>query len=365
MGFFAVLNDPTDAACDFTVLKCHVNFWSLSGILGRRNYFWDVGLDIKVGAHQFSSFQVAIPSGTTNSVYDLHDKMQDPRIGEMIFGKPVQVGANAIEYDGTPLQLPRLAASDAILDTRGARNFSLWTLRTTMPIAPQSHIYLRMRFTVSSVGRCWQWNRFWLSRYGALIDVRFADLREAWNVPNGDELKDRIVPIKELFFFVIAPATYQLLVTSPPVHYIRILEGRAWEKYLNRKTALWRTQKLSIYQWRSVKAITTSDPLRVFLQLHRQLGAASAANLLLTGIAVVLLSLLAQVVTPYFLQTSATVQAIGTFLRAHIVSVTLTSFLGAVLILLNTSDELVRRLKWLGPAFDKCEQWLLSVGRSS
>lgn len=366
MGFFAVLNDPSNPACTFTVLKCHVNFWSLSGILGRRNYLWDVGLQIKVGPEPFSSFQIAIPSGTTGVVIDLHDKMLDQRIGEMIFGRPVRVGVDQIEYDGTWLLLPRLASSESQVDThRSTRTFTLWNLRTASSINPDANIYLRMRFAVDSVGRCWQWKRFWLARYGALVDVRFGDLREAWNVPTGSELKDRIVPIQQLFFFVVAPATYQLLVTSPPVHYVRVLEGQAWEKYLNRKTKFWRSEKLCIYQWRNEKPITTSEPMRAFLQLHSQLGSLSKTNLLLAGIILIWLSALGVIIAPHLLPMPATLQKVGMFLRAHLISVGLTSLGTVILVLLNTSDELIRRVKWLGPAFDKCEQWFLSVGRRS
>jgi hypothetical protein len=366
MGFFAVLSDPANPASDFAVLKCHLNFWSLSGILGRRNYLWDVGLHIKVGLQPFSSFQVAIPSGTTLAVCDLHDKLLDQKIDEMIFGKSTRVGANQIEYDGTSLQIPMLDSSASRVDTdRSTRNFTLWTLYTAKPVNPNTDIYLRVRFTVSSVGRCWQWKRFWLARYGALVDVRFADLREAWNVPKGAELKDRIVPIEQLNFFVVVPATYHLLVTSPPVHYIRILEGRSWEKYLDRKTKFWRSEKLCIYQWRNAIRITKDEPLRVFLQLHSQLGSFSKANLLLAGFVLICLSAMGVITAPLFLQMPATLQEIGMFLRAHLILVTLTTLGAFILALLNTSDELIRRVKWLGPAFDKCEQWLLGVGLNS
>jgi hypothetical protein len=224
---------------------------------------------------------------------------------------------------------------------------------------------LRVRFAVSSVGRSWNWKRFWLARCGALVDVRFADLREAWNVPKGNELKDRIVPIEQLNFFVVAPANFHLLVTSPPVHYIRILEGKAWEKYLNRKTNLFSSEKLCIYQWRNEKPIKTDQPLRVFLQMHNQLGALSKANLLLCALVLLLLSALGVVLSPHLAAMTSTLSIVGSFVRAHLIWIGITSVISIILTLLNTSDEFVRRLKWLGPKFDQCEQWLMSVGRDS
>jgi hypothetical protein len=121
--------------------------------------------------------------------------------------------------------------------------------------------------------------RFLVSRYSALIDVRFADVREAWNVTGLDALKSRIVPMENVNFFVVAPARYHLTATSPAVHYIRILEGRSWEDYLERKTTILGTEKLSIYQWRNqLKPITTADPFRVFLDIDQELGFASLVH---------------------------------------------------------------------------------------
>ena len=77
------------------------------------------------------------------------------------------------------------------------------------------------------------------------------------------------------------------------------------------------------------------------------------------------LSAMDVITAPLFLQMPATLQKIGMFLRAHLIVVSLTTLGAVILALLNTSDELIRRVKWLGPAFDKCEQWLLSVGLNS
>ncbi len=193
MGFFAFLSDPDDTDVDYQILRCHVNFWCLSGLF-RHTYFWDVGLDIQIGKKTFSKFQLAIPSRTTSHFRDLINQVQDHAVAQMIFGKPVTISASVLELDGAELSLVRIGS--ATLDKEGSGpSFSLWNLRTANQIPAGSRIYLRIRFEVRSVGRCWQWKRFFASRYGALVDVRFADVREAWNVSGGDALKSRIVPI--------------------------------------------------------------------------------------------------------------------------------------------------------------------------
>jgi hypothetical protein len=52
--------------------------WCLSGLF-RRTYFGDIGLEIQAGDEPFSTFQLAIPSGTTALYRDLIDKVQNPK----------------------------------------------------------------------------------------------------------------------------------------------------------------------------------------------------------------------------------------------------------------------------------------------
>jgi hypothetical protein len=363
MGFLAILADASDAAPNFRVLQCHVNFWCLPGLL-RRSYFWDVGLKIEVGASAFSRFQIAIPSGTTDHIVDLSSKVGDEAIAQMVFGKPVTVKSGneyrELEYDKQSWLLVPIGKSSR---EQAEPSFTLWSLDTAKLIPAGSRIYLRFRFGVRTVGRSWQWKRFLCSRYGALVDVRFTDLREAWNVTSGDALKSRIVPIENLNFFVIAPAAYHLTATSPSVHYIRILEGRAWEKYLDRKTSVWGTETLCIYEWRDQgKPITPADPFRVFLEINREMGFVSLANGLIIALAVLVLAAGGAMLAPHFPRTiPGGFEALYAVARAHVVSVSLGSLLAAAYLLLNVSDESIRRLRWAGPVYDWVEQLFFGI----
>jgi hypothetical protein len=296
MGFFAILRQGADEPDSFAVNECHVNLWALKGIL-RRDFYWDVGLRIRAVNGDFHTFQLAIPSGVPfDGLTDLSETLLTPRIAEMIFGRPIETYGQKrqINYDGKgPILLSYVPSAEAALDSaRSGSDFTLWTLKLANAIHAGTETYIRLRFAVDSIGRVWSWKRFGLSRYGSLVDVRFSDVREAWNVKDGDSLQQRIVPIEKLNFFVVAPSSFHLVETSPPVHYIRILEGRAWEKYLRRRVSLFGKEKLSIYQWRNPKGcpVTTVSPLRVYLDLSAQLSAFSLPNLLIATIGLLLLS---------------------------------------------------------------------------
>jgi hypothetical protein len=359
MGFFAFLSDPNDTDVDYQILRCHVNFWCLSGLF-RHTFFWDVGLDIQTGEKAFSRFQLAIPSRTTSDFRDLINQVQDHAVAQMIFGKPVTISASVLELDGEKLSLVRIGS--AILDEqRSGPSFSLWSLQTASQVPAGSRIYLRIRFQVSRVGRCWQWKRFLVSQYGALVDVRFADVREAWNVIGGDALQSRIVPIAKLFFFVVAPARFHLVATSPPAHYIRILEARSWEVYLERKATILGRDKLSIYQWRndSSNPITTSDPFRVFMDIHQELGVASPTNILLAVLGALAIVAVGVRLTPDLPHTVADgLASLCTLVRAHAVGTSLAGAVTVAYFILNLSDEFIRRSKRVGRAFDWMERAL-------
>lgn len=356
MGFFAVLADPDESGANYEVERCHVNFWCLRGLF-RRCFYWDIGLDIKVGNNPFSRFQLAIPSGTTEGFRDLTSKVQNQAISQMIFGKPVAISDGVLEYERTRYSLAAVGSAKLVKE-QSSSSFSLWSLRTAQEQPANSRIYMRVRFGVRSVGRCWQWKRFLFSRCGALVDVRFADVREAWNVAGADALKARIIPIANLNFFVVAPADFHLTATSPSVHYIRILEGRAWEDYLNRKTKVVGTEKLAIYQWRNgARQIKPTDPFRVFLDIDRDLGFASLPNAFLLALALFVVVVAGSLVAADWPEASwGGLNALFDFVRLHVGKVSVVGLLGAIYFILNVSDEFVRRIRWLGPAFDWLER---------
>jgi hypothetical protein len=281
MGFFGIAPDAGRGT--FRVVECHLNLWTLGLLFWRTEFFLDVGLRLEAtdGA-PVTGFQVAVPFGTrADSLQDLSDRVRDQRDSGLLFGKPVSLTATTVDYGQGPLQLLQaLGATTSREDAASQKDFSLWHVAFEPALQPGSAGYLRVRLRIAHPGRVWTWKRSLLARNGALFDIRVADAREAWNVKDGHAIAGRLVPIHKLRLFLIAPWQWQLRATSPPVHYIRMVEGRAWEKYLDRTTSLFAAPKLVIYQWRNTDdaPVTVDLPFRVFADLSDEYGLARIGN---------------------------------------------------------------------------------------
>ena len=90
-------------------------------------------------------------------------------------------------------------------------------------------VQARRETSYRTVGRLWTRRRTGLFSKGALIDVRVSDVRETWNVKDGPALKTRIVPLSQLYVFLILPSGLKHQFSSPAFRHVRILEGAAWE----------------------------------------------------------------------------------------------------------------------------------------
>jgi hypothetical protein len=367
MGFFAVLKDPDDPSGAFEVKECHVNLWVLRGLLARRSFVWDVGLHISASLGAFSKFQIALPSGSpSDGMTDLHDRLLTARVGELIFGQPVNItNGSTIDYGRGPLLLSRVPPSQAARDGNISNTgFTLWTLKVATPVARGTSTYLRIRFRSNGISRVWDWKSFLFSRYAALVDIRFSDIREAWNVIDGESLKDRIEPIQGLNFFLVVPSSFHMVSASPPLHYIRILEGKAWEAYLGRRVSLFGTEKLSIYQWRNKpqEPVSTKNPMRVYIDLEKQLGALSVPNrlaLLFVVFAVCAVAVTTAPTIAWGLRASESL-AYG-FVRRHAIGISV----GATFVILSklfAKLEAIRKiLRWISDKFNEVESWLFRV----
>lgn len=228
MGFFAVLRDPDDEA--FKVLECHVNLWSLAALVGR-TFYWDVGLRIGSAAGKpVAKIQLALPFGTfppeEAGIEDLRDRILNPQTAHLIFGRPIKTDGETIDWGKGRVRIVNVPRSDAErLPNRSGRDFPFWKLKLTPPIAGQTEGYLRIRFPVKNPGRLWRWKRSLFARNGALVDVRLYDVREAHNVAEWQAYEHLMVEMEKLNVFVIAPSLLQHRGVSPPLHYLRLLEG--------------------------------------------------------------------------------------------------------------------------------------------
>ena len=290
MGFFGVLK-PDGSLVDFEVVHCHLNLWCLGGILGHRNFFFDVGLRVIVrGDQPLTEFDLALPFGTADdAVTDLSPDLEKQAVLQMVFGRPVDTdhagNAFRINYThrgDTPgkfvpvIAVPSSSAERVV--TRSGKDFSLWSLKPDLAVPSGSEGYFRMRFHVLDIGRMWRWKRFlWFGKNGAVVDFRVADIRDAFDVPDAHSLLQRMVRISELYAFVIAPAMFQQQAVSPPFYNLRLFEGRAWEEYLGAAAYYRRSTNLVIYQWRR-QDIEPARPFRAFLDLNREFGVLTSAN---------------------------------------------------------------------------------------
>jgi len=255
------------------VEQCHINFWSL-GALFRRVYVCDVGLQLKAppGEAPVQEIRLLLPfEAESRGFTDLYSIMSVHENFKLVFGEPLEtLSSNPPTYKTTSAtyRLQRLSTTESELKaSRGTAAATIGTLRLTSAIPPGETAYVRLRLRVGKRARVWLWQRQFFVRRRALIDLRVADLRESLIDRTLVELEDRILPVAELYMFVIADWALQHRVSSPPLRHIRVLEGRVWEPYLNRATDLRRKGKLVIYYWKSTQETTAVNPFRAFLDL--------------------------------------------------------------------------------------------------
>ncbi len=311
MGFFAIARD--DGGASFQVKECHINLWSLPRLLGLSLFLCDVGVLLEADANSdLASLQIALPFGTaSDGASDLREKLHDEKVVQLIFTKRAQIDTRnpvtVITLDDTagvsgaasaPTTLNVYPVSLEYGERRDQANFSLWKITFPNPVPQGQKAYIRVRFKVKSRGRMWSWKRASTSftHNGALIDLRIADMREALLVRDRDSLRNLIVEIDRLFVFVIASSRFRLQVVDPATYYIRLIEGRAWEGYLDRATGILGKPRMVIYEWRSKNGdkVDLRNPFRIFLQLGQEYGLWSLGNHMRTAIltAVLLLVML-------------------------------------------------------------------------
>lgn len=279
MSYFAVIKDRDNKALD--VSTCHMNLWVLPGFV-RRYFQFDVGLRIKAAEDGLTSFHLALPFiARASGVEDLHDLLLRHDTAPLIFGEPVTVDGTKISYgDVKDLTVGRIHAqkSYAIKEwTSNEQHCSVWKIDLATIINKNEEQYLRLRFPIDQLGRRWLPKRSLFANNGAIMDFRVADIREAQEAMDWASLQDKIVPITLLNAFVITPITLQVRSVSPALKYARLLEGNAWEPYIQRKTGIIRSRQLLIYYWKA-ENISIERPFRGFLDLSTEFGVSSLAN---------------------------------------------------------------------------------------
>lgn len=343
MAFFAVLRDE-EQPLQFTVKACHINLWSLAALWGRRRLLLDVGLRLLAHGDPIDRLSIALPFATS-AITDISAAVLERRTASLIFDEDVTFPEpNVIHLHQEDLEVRGIQESRSEPDKgRASRDFSLWSIRLDGNIEPHKEAYIRVRFTVEGHRSTWQWRRFMLAKYGALIDFRVADIRGSITVKDGTALLPRVVPLERLAFFVILPRWLRERATNPLPSYVRLLESPVWMPYLNRRPEFRKRSKMVVYYWRGERTINPTRPFRIFLDLGREPGYTPLGSHLATAILVVIAIWLVfklNVRTP----VTASVSGIGDFVKSIPAWLGLATVGGAVAFILGRRIQAIAEL---------------------
>lgn len=303
VGFFSVLQSEDAADGSFAVRECHLNVWSLPGLLGYRPMVFDVGLLIEAES-EVRAVELAVPLRIVPRVRDLSDVMGDDATARLIFGRRYlhtgdQIRLRQLDRPRTVMDVHVLetehdgAGTDGIPTTlsleldarpqeRGAHDVDVrrlqvdedashekgpdpkkapTVLRVALadPLSPGSLGYLRTRLIVDHAGTMWRWTRVLGRRHGAFIDLRVPDAREGAVTHQG--LHRRAKRLDRLEVFVILWDRYQLRGSNPELAYTRTLEAPAWKTYLRRSATGLRRKNIMVHRW-SARDVSRDNPFR-------------------------------------------------------------------------------------------------------
>ena len=283
MSFFSLLRAHDVAADgDYEVLRCHVNVWSLPGLLGHRPMLFDVGLMFKAEAG-LKAIAMVVPAPVAR-IINLSGELKDSSVGHLIFGRTFDVA----RPHTSQIVLNDLGAVTIVSvgETKLERGFhDKYLTEVRVPVfnlpAPGTTCYARMRFTVDSGGVMWRWQRVLGRRNGALIDFRVPDPREGGQDAIRGELEGRTKEIPELNAFFMLPERFQLRASNPELKYTRTLEGERWRPYLRRRVGgLVSRERVMVHRW-AQDHVGEQSPFRGFMQLNREPGFSAVSDLAL------------------------------------------------------------------------------------
>ena len=253
MAIFAIYPKTTEQSNIESVEECHLNLWVLPALLGRKKFLVEVGMTLNPRV-TISGIEIVLPFRVMGNPVDLADHIQNDRsIQRLLFTKE----------SNYPTSYARLSPTPQITE---GKHFTKLVLAFDSNLSSGIGSYLRFRAEVQDFGNRLQWRRAFGISTGATLDLRVSDLRE---LSHNEELHSRngaILPIKVLRLFMITPVWIHYRYSSPPAHYLRLIESAGWEKYLNRKCHLGRA--FSICQL-TANEISRDTPFRGYIDYER------------------------------------------------------------------------------------------------
>lgn len=284
MGFFAV--SSLGWQTPFEIEACHISFWVLAKHwyqLFGYNYCFDIGLRFR-SEKPLRRIRLVLPFDSENArASDLSGVVLDPDVSSLIFGKPVSVDGDYITYDG-PLGHDKInerviavssknsTAEQALTSSQG---FSVWAIELEQPTRENEATYIRFRIPAKNPWRVWASKGWGLAKRGIIVDFRISDIRESPLLGHGNLEAAHLVPIKQLFLFLVVPSYFVPNHFSPALHYSRLLEPKVWKTYLTSVAPYAEDTKFSIHQWRhttSGSPIGVESPYRAYMDLSREFG---------------------------------------------------------------------------------------------
>jgi len=302
MSYFSLL-DPQSPANDgdYCVERCHINVWSLPGLLGHRPMVFDVGIVLESAPRLVQAIEMVVPVRVVR-VINLSQEVADTSNGRLIFGRHFQgAQGNIITLSGLGA-IPVIGVSEQ-LDVTVDRELTVVRIALGAGMPSSGHAYVRMRLVADGAFPMWRWRWVLGRRNGALIDFRVHDPREGgYEQHTRPDLRDRDKQIPKLDAFFMLPERFQISGQNPALEYTRTLEGNRWKRYLHRSPyGLFRHEPILVHRWKqhehqsqsgiSRPGVDADHPFRGYLQFNRVPGFRPVSDTLVVAVATALAAL--------------------------------------------------------------------------
>jgi hypothetical protein len=275
-----VLRESEQTNDSFSIVRAQVNLWLLQGRVA--HFMCDVGLQLTAGI-EFDRFQLLLPFDTSEPPEDLFTRLQEPDTSTLVFGEKVAIHGDNRELTlqfttrvpSEELDVRRIQSAQCERRAGTSRDFSVWTIRLFEALPAGQTAYYRFRFSAPSLGRIWTWKSTWPGvKNGAMIDFRVNDTRDLVGEVGQLGFERYLMPIPDLYLFVISPWGWQVRTVSPGLTYSRVLEGQAWIPYLGYRLGRQRKQRALVHYWRwppnkTERIASELMTYRAFLDLSR------------------------------------------------------------------------------------------------
>lgn len=296
MTYFSLLDPQSpDIDGDYRVEQCHINIWSLPGLLGHRPMVFDVGVVLESATPLVQAIEMVVPVRVVRLI-DLSQEVADNSNGRLIFGRHFQGAQGSLITLSGLGAVPVVGVSEQ-LDVTVDRELTVVRVVLGAGMPSSGPAYVRMRLVADNAYPMWRWRWVLGRRNGALIDFRVHDPREGgYEQRAHPDLRDRDKEIPKLDAFFMLPERFQISGQNPALEYTRTLEGDRWKRYLHRSPyGLLRNEPILVHRWKRHErqslsgttrpGVDADNPFRGYLQFNRVPSFRSVSDTLLVAIA--------------------------------------------------------------------------------